>query len=159
MRRRVGSLLIRTASMVASAAAVAWAVFAPIPVPQEYGTRRAGAARLLRLPTVADTTFDSLIARAVERDPFSAARRQGAETTANAPATVENEELVRVLGTVVDSAEGSFALCQLGASAAVILRIGQRIGAYELRRIEKGSVVFATPTGGRLELRIQKAGV
>ena len=158
MRSRVEDLSLRTTSVVASAAAIAWTTFAPNPGLNASRTRSAGTARPLQAPAIADAAPDSLIARAVERDPFTAARRQGADTTATAAATAGKEEPVRVLGTVVDSAEGSFALCQLGARAAVILRIGQRIGDYELRRIEKGSVVFATPDGGRLELRIQRAG-
>lgn len=75
-----------------------------------------------------------------------------------APSSLVNEPPLRVLGTVVDSAGGSFALCQLGTTQAVIVRIGQRIGDYELRRVQKGSVVFATSDGGSVELRVPRAG-
>jgi len=71
---------------------------------------------------------------------------------------IGDEPPLRVLGTVVDSVGGSFALCQLGSTQPVVLRIGQRIGDYELRRVEKAGAFFSTPDSGRIERRIPRAG-
>ena len=108
-------------------------------------------------PTVAETASDALIARAAERDPFVVGRPE-AESPPPAPESVAIAQPLRVLGTVVDSAGGSFALCQLGAAQAVVIRVGQRIGHYELRRVEKASAVFATSDSGRIELHVPRAG-
>jgi hypothetical protein len=109
-------------------------------------------------PTVAETASDALIARAAERDPFVVVGRLESESPRPAPDSVAIAQPLRVLGTVVDSAGGSFALCQLGAAQAVVLRVGQRIGGYELRRVEKASAVFTTSDSGRIELHVPRAG-
>jgi hypothetical protein len=117
--------------------------------------RRTGA---MPSPSIRDTTPDALLARAVVRDPFAVQERVGTELPAPTPRPAEDGQPVRVLGTVVDSLGGSFALCQLGVAQPVILRVGQRIGDYELRRIEKGRVLFITPDGESVELRVPRAG-
>ena len=109
-------------------------------------------------PTVAETASDALIARAAERDPFVVVGRLESESPRPAPDSVAIAQPLRVLGTVVDSAGGSFALCQLGAAQAVVLRVVQRIGGYELRRVEKASAVFTTSDSGRIELHVPRAG-
>ena len=159
MNSRVPSLVIRMTSMAASAAALVWAITGP-KVAVNLSSRRfvfksTGTIPLLK---VRDTTSDAVLERAVERDPFTSVDRVGTESPAPAPQTVANEPSLQVLGTVVDSSGGSFALCQLGATPAVVLRVGQRIGHYELRRIEKGRVQFATPDGESVELRVPRAG-
>ncbi len=108
-------------------------------------------------PTVADTTTDDLISRASERDPF-AGTLKAAELTAAAPEPPAVDLTPRVLGTVVDSIGGSFALCQLGAAQPVMLRVGQRIGMYALRSVGKGSAIFVGSDGSRLERRVPRAG-
>jgi hypothetical protein len=67
-------------------------------------------------------------------------------------------EVLRLVGTVVDSSGGSFVLCQLGAGSARVLRVGQEVGVYQLHSISQGAAVFVTGDGQRLELRVPKAG-
>jgi hypothetical protein len=110
-----------------------------------------------RAIVVADTTPDDLIAEAVARDPFRIDEASAASAASTGPETSKDQQPLRVIGTVVDSLGGSFALCQLGGAQAVLLRIGQKIGEYELRAIEPASVVFTTADGGRVERRIQRA--
>ena len=151
--------VIRVTSVAASAVALVRAILGPksdaTVSSRRVEVRRTGA---IPSPSTRDTTSDALLERAVERDPFATVERGGTESSAPIRRPVENEQPVRVLGTVVDSLGGSFALCQLGATQAVILRVGQRIGDYELRRIEKGRVLFTTSDGESVELRVPRAG-
>jgi len=145
------------ASAIASAAVLAWAVFSANPAVD-------GALRSPNLlpwswgaPTVADTTPDDLIGRAQGRDPF-ASHNHVDPPAPTKPVEVVDEQILRVMGTVVDSSGASFAICQLGAAPAVILHVGQRIGEYELRRVEKGGAMFLTLAGDRVERRVARAG-
>lgn len=156
MRSRLADLAVRATSVAASGIALISAWIDPRNAGSVSSQTPPAAVRIPSL-VIADTTADSLIEHAVGRNPFSSRDQITTESPATPPPAV-NEPLLRVLGTVVDSAGGSFALCQLGATQAVIVRVGQRIGDYELRRIEKGSVVFAGSDGASVELRVPRAG-
>jgi hypothetical protein len=67
-------------------------------------------------------------------------------------------EILRLIGTVVDSNGGSFVLCQLGTNPTRVLRVGQELGPYELHSISQGAAIFLTADGQRLELRVPKTG-
>jgi hypothetical protein len=147
--------------MLAAGATLAcvWVMLGPEPVrPARSRGRFAPRNSPFNSSTVADTTPDELIARAAERDPFSDGSAAIVPSSTTAPPTSGDDQPLRVLGTVVDSAGGSFALCQLGTTQPVVVRVGQRIGDYELRRVEKAGALFATRHGGRIERRIPKAG-
>jgi hypothetical protein len=103
-----------------------------------------------------DTSSDELIARAAGRDPFSIGSVKAESIVVErGPAP---RETLRVLGTVVDSAGGSFVLCQLGTAPATLVRIGQKIGDYELSSVNKATAVFTLADGGRVELQVPRAG-
>jgi len=154
MTSRAAVLGFRAASGAASTFALVWAAFAPSRV--RSTPRSFVILRPMTPPVVAETTSDALLTRALERDPFGADSVTATASVTTAP--VEEPSLPRVLGTVVDSAGGSFALCQLGTRQAVILRSGQRIGDYVVRRVEKGRVVFAGLDGGNIELHVPRTG-
>lgn len=148
--------LCRLTSMIGAPLVLGWVVRPPDHASSRPSMVERGAE--IPTPAVAETVSDALIARAAERDPFVVVGRTESESPPPAPASVAVAQPLHVLGTVVDSAGGSFALCQLGAAQAVVLRIGQRIGDYELRRVEKASAVFATSDSGRIELHVPRAG-
>lgn len=112
----------------------------------------------------ADTSSDDLIDAGADHDPFSPSRtrpprrygepleRVAAQSPAPAP------EVIRLVGTVVQPGGGSFVLCQLGAGAARVVRVGQTLGAYQLRSITQGFAIFVAADGQRLELRVPRAG-
>jgi hypothetical protein len=92
------------------------------------------------------------IAAAVDADPFSRERqrppeayRLPGEMVVAAP-TGRTEQL-RVLGTVVSTTGGGFAMCQLGSTPPSIVRVGEKIGVYTLKRVARGSATFASPSG------------
>jgi hypothetical protein len=97
-----------------------------------------------------------LISSAAGRDPFSIGNVKAESLIVEQPAPPR--ETLRVLGTVVDSDGASFALCQLGTAPAAIVRIGQKIGDYELRSVNKATAVFTLVDGERVELRVPRAG-
>ena len=92
------------------------------------------------------------IAAAVDADPFSPARQRPAEPyrlpgeLIEAPAASRTQQL-KVLGTVVVTSGSSFAMCQIGSDPPVIVRIGQQIGGYTLKRVARGKAVFTSPSG------------
>jgi len=57
-----------------------------------------------------------------------------------------------VLGTVVSSDGTSFAVIQLGDARSASVRVGDRVGGYTVKSIERGRVVFTTPAGKRLDV-------
>lgn len=157
--RQFPSSLRMTAAMATStAAAFAWALFAREALPESPESATVGGWPSTTALVVADTTPDALIESAEGRDPF-ATHNVATQPTPNQPPPIVDQPILHVLGTVVDSGGASFALCQLGAAAPVVLYVGQRLGGYELRRVEKASAMFFTPDGGRVERRVPRAGV
>ena len=157
---RIRSSSLRWSAILAAGATLAWAwvLLAPKRVHPVRSRRWLVARNSPPSPsTIVDTTPAELIARAVERNPFSVGRPVDTPSSTTAQ-PIGDEPPLRVLGTVVDSVGGSFALCQLGSTQPVVLRIGQRIGDYELRRVEKAGAFFSTPDSGRIERRIPRAG-
>jgi hypothetical protein len=60
-----------------------------------------------------------------------------------------------VLGTAVTTPERSFAMCRLGDQTR-ILRVGESIGGYTVRSIDRGVVVFTSASGDRLAIDAAK---
>lgn len=63
-----------------------------------------------------------------------------------------------VLGTAVSGAGRSFATCQLGDDRPIIVRVGDTIGEYTVKTIERGRVVFTTANGKQLVVPALKPG-
>jgi|CXWL01.1.fsa_nt_gi hypothetical protein len=63
-----------------------------------------------------------------------------------------------VLGTAIASDGSSFATCQLESSRLLMVRVGDTVGTYLVKSIERGRVVFQTPAGERLEILALRPG-
>jgi hypothetical protein len=63
-----------------------------------------------------------------------------------------------VLGTAIMGEGHSFATCQLPDGVPMIVRVGDRLGDFTVRSIEKGHVGFTTMTGKRLDIPALKTG-
>ena len=61
-----------------------------------------------------------------------------------------------VIGTAVSPQGRSFAVLQLGEARPVSLSIGDRIGAYTVKSIERGRVVFTTAAGKKVDITAVK---
>jgi hypothetical protein len=124
------------------------------PVPQSNEPQFAGSGALGA--SVPRNSVD--IATAVETDPF-AADRSAPERAYRAPGEEGDDETPKgptvepvVLGTAVSDLAHSFATVQLGDSHASIMRVGGKIGEYTIKLIERGHVVFTTPSGKKLDI-------
>jgi hypothetical protein len=63
-----------------------------------------------------------------------------------------------VLGVALAADGSSFATCQFQSSRLLMVRVGDKIGDYTVRIIERGRVVFATPAGKTFEVLAPRAG-
>jgi len=63
-----------------------------------------------------------------------------------------------VLGVALASDGTSFATCQFQSARLLMVRVGDKIGDYTVRSIERGRVVFATPAGKTFEVLAPRAG-
>jgi hypothetical protein len=123
------------------------------PVPESTEPQFAGGSAL----AVAAPARNVDVAAAVETDPF-AADRSAPEHAYRAPGEEGDGEPKApsvepvVLGTAVSDAVRSFATVQLGDSHATIMRVGGKIGEYTIKSIERGHVVFTTPSGKKLDI-------
>ncbi len=65
---------------------------------------------------------------------------------------------LRLIGVALIADGRSFALVEAGSDAPRLVRIGEKIGGYTLRRVERDRAVFAGPDGKSQEYRVTKAG-
>jgi hypothetical protein len=63
-----------------------------------------------------------------------------------------------VLGTAIAVDGSSFATCQLGSSRLLMVRVGDHVGRYVVKSIERGRVVFGTPAGKQLVILAPRPG-
>ncbi len=114
-------------------------------------------------PRASSTTAD--LALAVEQDPFHPERRRPAhpfrlpgEPVANETEPGAPQDLLHLIGTAVFADGSGFAICQLGGQSPRLLRLGERLGQYELSSVAKGKASFLTSTGTRVEITVPKSG-
>jgi hypothetical protein len=124
------------------------------PVPELPAPQFASGAALAGMPQSAATDVDA----AVEADLFAADRSApahryrvpGEDSDEAAPKAVAVVPVV--LGTAVSDPVHSFATVQLGDSHAVIMHVGDKIGAYTVQTIERERVVFTTAGNKKLDI-------
>jgi hypothetical protein len=99
---------------------------------------------------------------AVDNDPFSPDRTPGQPyrlpgepDPRSADPVVEPEKPV-LLGTAVSADGRSFAVLQMGDGRAVSRYVGDTIGVYKVRTIDRARVVLASPTGKRVDVNAAK---
>lgn len=63
-----------------------------------------------------------------------------------------------VLGVALAADGSSFATCQFQSAKLLMVRVGDKIGEYTVRVIERGRVVFSTPAGKTFEVLAPRAG-
>jgi len=153
-------------AVVALAAAIVLVVWTLVralrvdPVPEVPPPTLASAGSIASAPLPPATD----IAAAVEKDPFASDRSApaspyrlpGEPDPKVAEPVVEPPKPV-VIGTAVSPQGGrSFAVLQLGEARPVSLSIGDRIGAYTVKSIERGRVVFTTAAGKKVDITAVK---
>lgn len=130
----------------------------PLPVAAGGGIDRAavGAA-----PRTAVTGQE--VALVLRADPFHPERRAPAtrfrfpgEGAPTGPAV--SVAALKLIGVALIEEGRSFALVQAGGDAPRLVRVGEIIGGYTLRRVERDRAIFAGPDGKVQEFRVTKAG-
>jgi hypothetical protein len=174
MMRLWRSGLVRAAGVTFGLAlsALGWTVWGAVRIAPTLpdGAVPGSAAEAAPLPQRrAAYPVDRLVA-AVAKDPFHPERRRpgrrfelpsdlaGRAARAARPRPVGGSVAVRLIGVAVDPAGGGSAICQSGGSAARLVRVGERVGDWTLKRVLPGAAEFATPAGGTVTLRVPKAG-
>jgi hypothetical protein len=63
-----------------------------------------------------------------------------------------------VLGTAVASDGRNFATLQLGDASPVLVHVGDKIGEWVVKAIERGKIVLVSTSGTRADLTVPKPG-
>jgi hypothetical protein len=145
------------ALLAASAIVALWTLVHAIriaPVPEIPAPQFAASGAL----TVSAPASAVDVGAAVETDPFAPDRTApanryrapGEESDEIAPKAQVVEPVV--LGTAASDPAHAFATIQLADSHATIMRVGDKIGQYTVKSIERGHVIFATPSGKNLDI-------
>jgi hypothetical protein len=137
-----------------------------------------GALRSEPLPDTPPTTVASLetisshatrppadIMTAVDKDLFASDRsapdtpyRMPGESDEKDKPTVEPMKPI-VLGTAVATDGHSFATLQLGDASPTLVRVGDKIGEWVVKAIERGKIVLVSTSGRRADLTVPKPGI
>ncbi len=137
-------------------------------------------ARAFRTPSAGDTPVMSVAAlepitrgplpppadiqSAVESDLFSRDRSAPAQPYRMPGESVpDNKPVVEpmmplVLGTAVANDGRSFATLQLGDATPTLVHVGDKIGEWTVKAIERSKVVLVSTAGNRAELTVPKPG-
>lgn len=115
---------------------------------------------LLAVPAVSELD----VRRAVAADLFAPDRSApptryrlpGEAVPVAATTTVPSKPIV--LGTAIAGDGKSFATCQFESSRLLMVRVGDHVGPYLVKSIERGRVTFQSPTGERLEILALRPG-
>jgi hypothetical protein len=102
---------------------------------------------------------------AVENDLFSSDRsapsvpyRMPGEDTPDDKPTVQPDKPV-VLGTAVATDGRHFATVQLGDARPTLVHVGDKIGEWVVRSIERGKIVLVNAGGTRADVTVPKPGI
>jgi len=135
------------------------------------------ALRSQPLPDTPPTTVASLetitnhstrppadIMTAVDKDLFASDRsapdepyRMPGESDAKDKPAVEPMKPI-VLGTAVATDGRSFATLQLGDASPTLVHVGDKIGEWVVKAIERGKIVLVSTSGTRADLTVPKPG-
>jgi hypothetical protein len=158
---RAPAMRVAAVILAGSAIALAWSVAEafradPLPDPPAPAVVRLGMARPLGAPTD--------VQAAVENDPFSPDRsapaapyRMPGESGPSDKPVVEPAKPA-VLGTVVATDGRSFATVQLSGQTPTLVHVGDKVGDWVVRAIQRGKVVLVSSAGTRADVSVSKPG-
>jgi hypothetical protein len=153
---RARSIQIAVAALVAALGLVAWTAARAFRVdavttapPPRFATEEALArAPVAELPDIEVVVGQNLFSpeRTAPARPY---RLTGYAEPAE-PAEAPPRPIV--LGTAVADGNRSFAVSRLADGPSVIVRVGDRLGIYTVKSIERNVVVFVTPSGEQVAI-------
>lgn len=157
MRGALGALALGVATLAWTLAGALRADVVPA-APAEV-TITEGALATPASPAAVDVTA------VVATDLFSTTRtapavryRPPGEVVATGPSAPQEPLKPVVLGTAIGADGTSFATCQFDSPRLLMIRVGDHVGNYTVKSIERGSVVFTTPAGKVLEILAPRPG-
>lgn len=95
---------------------------------------------------------------APDRSPPDAPYRMPGESDGKEKPTVEPMKPI-VLGTAVATDGRSFATLQLGDGSPTLVHVGDKIGEWVVKAIERGRIVLVSTSGTRADLTVPKTGL
>jgi hypothetical protein len=105
------------------------------------------------------------IANIVENDLFSADRsapdvayRMPGDPDPNEKPAAMPEKPV-LLGTGIATDHRNFATVQLGGDRPTLVRVGDKIGQWVVRAIERGKITLVTATGAKVDISVPRPGI
>lgn len=114
---------------------------------------RAGVSRpVADIAAIADNDLFS-----IDRTAPSRPYRMPGDPDPSAPAAPLPEKPT-VLGTAIATDGQHFATVRLGNGSPMLVRVGDTIGQWTVRSIERGKLVLATAAGQRAEVTVSKLG-
>jgi hypothetical protein len=135
------------------------------------------AVRVEAIPDASSTSVASLqgiapgtarpraeISTVVDNDLFSADRSAPAEPYRMPGEADPNEkpaalpEKPLLLGTGVATDNRNFATVQLGAAGPTLVHVGDKIGLWVVKSIERGKIVLVTTGGAKVDVSVPKPG-
>jgi len=154
------------AALVALAAAVAvagWTLigaFRVDPIPDPPAMRLAGletaGGRTSRPRVDVSAVVDNDLFAPDRSAPAARYRMPGEADPNDKPAAQPEKPLL--LGTVVATDRRSFATVQLGAGRPTLVHVGDKIGEWTVKAIERGKIVLVTASGARADVTVPKPG-
>lgn len=135
------------------------------------------ALRVEAIPAVAPVAIASLqgvthgparsrtdISAVVENDPFSPDRSApdapyrmpGESDPSDRPVVMPDKPVL--LGTGVSTDKHNFATVQLGADRPTLVHVGDKIGQWSVKAIDRNKIVVVTSDGIRAEITVPKTG-
>lgn len=155
---RMRTVQLSAAALVFALALVVWtawnAIHATVPPPSRVTSAKPTAVAVSA--PVSGYPLPRLLA-AIEKDPFHPGRQRPAQrfrlpTDRTAIAIRRPDQqpaavAIRLVGTAVTPDGGGFAMCQLQGGTPRIVRLGEQVGGWTLKKVAPGSAEFATPKG------------
>jgi hypothetical protein len=153
---RARSMQIAVVALVASLGLAAWTAARAIRLdavtaapPPRFATEEA----LARAPVAELPDIDVVVGQNLfSPDRTAPPRRYRLTGYAEAAEPAEPPARPIVLGTAVADGNRSFAVCRLPDGPSLIVRVGERLGIYTVKSIERNVVVFVTPSGEQLAI-------
>jgi hypothetical protein len=130
------------------------------PIVDPPSTAIASLETIRRAPARAKSDVESTVENnvfSIDRSAPVAPYRMPGEPDPNARAVAQPEKPL-VLGTAVATDGRHFATVQMRDGPPILVRIGDKVGEWTVRAIERGKIVLVSGNGVRAELTVSKPG-
>ncbi|MFI5230532.1 MAG: hypothetical protein ACHQWU_15785 [Gemmatimonadales bacterium] len=158
---RAPAMRVSIGVLAAAVAALGWSVVGalrvdPLPDPPPARVASLGGARGVRPPTDVQSAVENDVFSPDRSAPSAPYRMPGESAPSDTP--VAEPTKPAVLGTVVATDGRSFATVQLAGQSPTLVHVGDKIGEWMVRAIERGKVVLVSSAGTRADVTVSKPG-